>query len=122
MTGFTPTNGTKQSVAGAAWVFHHDGGSAANCAGDCAGHCAVNLQDDDAGSDGFRAAVFGSLGASSAGTCEANEISITWTNADPADVSANNAGVCTYDGDIRTPVKAETKPGKTFKGWRFDKK
>lgn len=122
MTGFTPTNGTKQSVAGAAWVFALDAGSADDCAGGCAGLCAAVLRIGDASNDGFRAAVFGSLGASSAGTCEANEISITWTNADPADVSANNAGVCTYDGDIRTPVKAETKPGKTFKGWRFDKK
>ena len=122
MTGFTPTDGTKQSVAGAAWGFRSVTGSAGDCAGDCAAGCADNLRGVGARNDGFRAAVFGSLGASSAGTCEANEISITWTNADPADVSANNAGVCTYDGDIRTPVKAETKPGKTFKGWRFDKK
>lgn len=122
MTGFTPTNGTKQSVAGAAWVFSSGFVSADNCADHCVAYCAINLRSGVADSGGFRAAVFGSLGASSAGTCEANEISITWTNADPADVSANNAGVCTYDGDIRTPVKAETKPGKTFKGWRFDKK
>ena len=122
MTGFTPTDGTKQSVVGASWVFAYGGGSAGDCADGCANFCANGLRGVVADYDGFRAAVFGSLGASSAGTCEANEISITWTDADPADVSANNAGVCTYDGDIRTPVKAETKPGKTFKGWRFDKK
>ncbi len=54
--------------------------------------------------------------------CDANEINITWQDADQADIDANNAGMCTYDGEIRTPVKAATKPGKTFKGWRFEKK
>lgn len=54
-------------------------------------------------------------------TCEANTINITWTDADQADIDANNAGACEYDGDIRTPVKAIKKPGKTFKGWKFQK-
>ena len=79
------------------------------------------MQVDRAYYRAFRAAVLGSLGARTVGVCAANEISITWADADAADVAANNAGVCTYDGDIRTPVKAITKPGKTFKGWRFSK-
>lgn len=50
-------------VAGAAWVFNNDNGSADNCADNCANNCANNLQNDDANNDGFRAAVFGSLGS-----------------------------------------------------------
>ena len=108
-------------VTSAPWVFRNDAFSADDCAGICASNCARNMQYDGADYRAFRAAVLGSLGARTVGVCAANEISITWADADPADVAANNAGVCTYDGDIRTPVKAITKPGKTFKGWKFNK-
>ena len=108
-------------VAAAPWVFTSDNGSAHDCASICASLCAIDLRYDVAGSRAFRAAVFGSLGASAAGTCEANEIRITWTDAAPEDVDANNAGMCTYGGEIRTPVKAATIPGKTFMGWKFVK-
>ena len=50
-------------VVGASWVFNNDNGSADNCADNCANNCANNLQNDDANNDGFRAAVFGSLGS-----------------------------------------------------------
>ncbi|MBR5904513.1 MAG: hypothetical protein IKZ49_03200, partial [Alphaproteobacteria bacterium] len=80
--------------------------------------CASNLRNDGPGDLAFRAAVFGSLGASPA-MCEANTITINWTDASSADISANNAGVATYGEDVRTPVKATTKPGQRFKGWRF---
>jgi len=123
MTDYAADGGEKSSVAAAPWVFGNllGFGSASYCVLDCASRCAGDLYDDYVDFRVFRGAVFGSLGASSAGTCEANEISITWTDADPADVSANNAGMCTFGGDIRTPVKAATKPGKTFKGWKFGK-
>ena len=108
------------NIASAPWVFDYDIGSAADCAIDCAYACAYALHLDGTGNRVFRGAVFGSLGAAASGTCEANEIRITWTDAAEADVTANNAGVCTYGGDIRTPVRAATKPGKTFVGWKFD--
>ena len=121
MTGYKPTDGEQSSVAAAPWVFSSVSGSADDCASVCAGNCASGLRDVSVGARAFRAAVFGSRGALAAGTCEANEISITWTDAAPEDVAANNAGMCTYGGDIRTPVKAATIPGKTFKGWKFVK-
>ena len=118
MTGYTPVDGEKQSIVSAPWVFNLGNGSADECASDCAINCAGYLQDDGANFDFFRAAVFGSLGALAAGTCEANEISITWTDAANPD---EQTGMCTYDGDITTPTKANEKPGKTFKGWKFVK-
>jgi hypothetical protein len=54
-------------------------------------------------------------------SCDANTININWLGADDEDITANNAGTAKYDGDIRTPVKAQTIKGKTFKGWRFSK-
>lgn len=109
-------------VTSAPWVFVYKYNSADVCANACTSACAMHiLPNNDAGPRAFRAAVLGSLGARTVGVCAANEISITWADADPADVAYNNAGVCTYDGDIRTPVKAITKPGKTFKGWKFNK-
>ena len=61
-----------------------------------------------------------SAGASSASDCVANVITINWSGADAEDIVANNAGQCTYGGDIRTPVKAQHVPGMTFVGWTFD--
>jgi hypothetical protein len=67
----------------------------------------------------FRSAMFGSLGTPSPAMCEANVININWSDASAADISANNAGTATYGEDVRTPVKAATKKGQTFRGWRF---
>jgi hypothetical protein len=53
--------------------------------------------------------------------CEANTITIHWSDAAQTDIDANNAGTATYGSDVRTPVKAATKKGQTFKGWRFSK-
>lgn len=121
MTDYMPAGGDKLKVMSAPWVYLVDFlGSTNDCAANCADFCAGDLLADGPAPRAFRGVVFGSLGATAAGTCEANEIEITWTDADPADVSANNAGMCTFGGDIRTPVRAATKPGKTFKGWKFD--
>ena len=121
MTAFKPTDGVKTLVTPAPWVFRNDYSSADACARGCAGFCVNELMSDEERYRAYRAAMYGMLGARAVGVCAANEISITWADADPADVAENNAGVCTYDGDIRTPVKAITKPGKTFKGWKFQK-
>lgn len=53
-------------------------------------------------------------------TFEPNVITVIWDGADPEDVAANNAGTITYDGDIRTPKKAQHINGKVFVGWKFD--
>ena len=120
MTDFKPTDGVKGSVTSAPWVFGGNG-SADECAHSCVYKCVSFLQIDDSLDRAFRAALYGSLGTRTVGVCAANEISITWDGADAADVAANNAGTCTYDGDIRTPVKAQSVPGKIFKGWKFNK-
>ena len=55
--------------------------------------------------------------------CVGNIIIIDWSDADAADISANNAGTMTYGGDIRTPRAAidKTNIGLRFKGWVFNK-
>ena len=115
-TGYTPTGGNFVEAAAASWVFSNDWGSAADCASYCAQGCARSLRGDDGMPRGFRAAVFGSLGIDFGGTCAANDITINWTDAE----EIGDAGMCKYGGDIKTPVKAVTKKGKTFKGWRFE--
>lgn len=118
LDGYTPNGGTLQSLS-TPWVFSNTFplSQPGSCERNCADICAFDLRTM---SDylAFRAAVFGSLGASPA-TCEANTINIVWNHATQPDIDANNAGMCVYDGDIRTPAAAETITGKTFTGWRF---
>ena len=76
MTGFTPTGGTKQSVAGASWVFNNGRGSAGDCADDCAYSCANSLRGVGPGADGFRTAVFGSLRVESDAMCIAKMVDV----------------------------------------------
>ena len=124
MTGFREAGSTETSgfdEGSAPWVFDIDRGSADFCANYCTLYCVNYLLGNSTVIRVYRGAVLGALGATVPGTCEANEIRITWTDAAEADVTANNAGVCTYDGEIRTPVRAATKPGKTFVGWKFNK-
>jgi hypothetical protein len=52
-------------------------------------------------------------------TCSANTITINWSDVDPEYAGQNGEGTATYGSDIKTPVKAQTIKGKTFKGWRF---
>jgi hypothetical protein len=68
----------------------------------------------------FRTALLGTIIPSLA-TCEANTITINWSDVDPEYAGQNNENTATYGSDVRTPVKAATKKGKTFKGWRFSK-
>lgn len=117
LDGYTLTNGAMQSLA-TSWVFQSNALDEDLCVDDCAYHCAFHLQYNDTYSLTFREAIF-SLLQSTPASCDANIITIRWGDTDDADVTANNAGTATYGSDIRTPVKAQTKPGKTFKGWRF---
>ena len=55
-----------------------------------------------------------------ASSCTPNVINITWEDATPESVAANNAGSCTYGGTINTPADAPSKRGYVFTGWSFD--
>ena len=121
VTGYTPNGGTMQAVS-SPWVFRGGyGGSAATCAGGCAHFCATSMQFSN--SLEYRAALLGSVTGFQSGpaSCEANVININWNDVDPATAGQNNENTATYGSDVRTPVKAQTKKGKTFKGWRFSK-
>ena len=123
LDSYTPAGNdqTMQSLS-LPWVFHVDRGGADACASDCAYRCVFSIDETNGSSDrlfAFREAVFG-LFDRSGSTCDANVISITWDGADQTDIDANNAGQCTYGGDINTPKKAVHVPGKTFVGWTFD--
>ena len=120
ITGYTPNGGTVQSLS-TPWVFNNGYYSDADgCANGCAESCEHDMHfNNSAYYLAFRAAMFEA--ANVPATCEANTITIYWSNASAADISANNAGTTTYGSDVRTPVKAKTQKGKTFKGWRFSK-
>ena len=51
--------------------------------------------------------------------CQPNVITITWTNVNQNDVTANYAGTATYGDDVRTPSNVIVPDGKIFKGWKF---
>lgn len=119
LDGYTPDGETMQSLS-AAWVFNITSSDATTCANTCASSCAYNMWLLGASNVEFRSAMFAAVAASGAPSCEANTIQITWGDTDAADVTANDAGQCTFGGDIRTPVKAVHKKGKTFVGWTFD--
>ena len=118
LDGYTPLNGSMQSLS-SPWVFSSEWADASECESSCANDCSVDsLSYNFPESLAFRAAIFGTIQPSAA-TCEANTINIVWNHATQQDIDANNASMCVYDGDIRTPAAAETITGKTFTGWRF---
>lgn len=98
------------------WVYLGSGYSNKECGEVCG---------DAMGSTGDEYAVFriGLLDSITyvSDACVPNQIKITWTDAEQADIDANKAGSVYYGGDIRTPLKAIPVTGKTFKGWRFEK-
>ena len=109
-------DGNVQTVPGP-WVYP-GGMSYMSCESDCARVCASRFDNTD-DALAFQTMI-GALDFVVGGTCEGNEITINWTDATDEDIAANNAGMCTYGGDIRTPVKAMEKPGKKFKGWYIE--
>jgi hypothetical protein len=120
VTGYKDGSGNMQSLS-SSWVFNDDNyGGASGCANACANSCSIYMRDAGSIDLALRAAVLGSVQPGLA-SCEANTITINWSDASAADISANNAGTATYGSDVRTPVKATTKKGKTFRGWRFSR-
>ncbi len=119
LDSYTPLNGSAIALP-APWVLRLAYDNADICEDLCGRNCADTLKFGYSAPLAFRAAVLGAIESSPA-MCEANVITINWSNADAADVTANNAGTATYGSDVRTPVKAQTIKGKTFRGWRFSK-
>ncbi len=119
VTGYTPNGGTLQAVS-SSWVFSYDHGGAVGCSESCASQCAYSMTGTGVNLLAFRAALLGAVQSSPA-MCEANVININWSDVDEATAGQNNEGTAVYGEDVRTPVKAQTKKGKTFKGWRFSK-
>ncbi len=118
VTGYKGTDGTMQAVS-SSWVFITKYGLANYCA-QCPLECAARMRSSDPDRLAFRAALLGSVQPGLA-MCEANVININWNDVDPEYAGQNNEGTATYGSDVRTPVKAQTIKGKTFKGWRFSK-
>lgn len=116
LDGYT-SGGTMQPIS-TPWMFASNLYEGADCEMNCPGQCALYLKDSYYSR--FRTALFNSVTGGGTPTCDANVISITWDGADQTDIDANNAGQCTYGGDINTPKKAVHVPGKTFVGWTFD--
>ena len=108
MTGYNLQGGTLQSVASPSWVFNRDLGSASNCANACANRCADYVQFDS----GFRAALFGGLGANP--SCQANDITLNWYNGN----TLHDTNTCVYDSSVTLPSTEPTKTGYTFQGWK----
>ena len=110
--GYTPKGGTQQSFL---TPFVYVGNTGASY---CVRHCTTLLGIT---TPAFREVMFKLVADANPPFCEANVIQISWGGADEADIIANNAGTCTYGGDVRTPVKAQHIPGMTFVGWRVAK-
>ena len=117
VTGYKDGNGNMQSLS-SGWVFNNDGEYAADCALYCAENCSRNMGRNTASALALRAALLGEIESVPA-MCEANVININWNDVDPATAGQNNENTATYGSDVRTPVKAATKKGQRFKGWRF---
>ena len=118
--GYAPLNGTLQSMS-SPWVFLSAPDSWADrCEDNCAYSCAIHLNTDGTRYLAYRGALLGSVSYGQP-MCEANTINITWNDASAEDIAATGAATTVYEGDIKTPLKAITKPGKTFVGWKFVK-
>ncbi|MBR5904060.1 MAG: hypothetical protein IKZ49_00825 [Alphaproteobacteria bacterium] len=119
--GYIPNGENELIISANPWIFVEDttySGGVVGCSSNCVAYCTNVFTESDANYLSYRNIILGSV-APTLASCEANTITINWTDASSADISANNAGTATYGEDVRTPVKATTKPGQRFKGWRF---
>ena len=91
-----------------------------NCDKDCARSCAAALLYPGEDRDNMVLNLDDSINLGPS-MCEPNKITINWSDVDDNGDATTLATDVLYDGDIATPVKAATYPGKTFVGWRFVK-
>ncbi len=117
LDSYTLPNGSVIALSGP-WVFHYYIEDNNSCALHCASNCANKFYGSKQYGIAFRATVFG-LYQPTPAMCEANVININWNDVDPEYAGQNNENTATYGEDVRTPVKAATKKGQTFRGWRF---
>ena len=117
LESYTPTGDATQTFT-APFVYingsYEDGG---DCMHMCSYHCAHFLANDYNEDVSLGQTALLMSVPSSGAVCAANTITINWSDVDGEDNPY--ATSVTYDGDITTPVKAATKPGKTFVGWKF---
>jgi hypothetical protein len=124
ITGYKANNEQNfQTLNSDDWVYADDGdgwyqAGYNECVQNCATVCAGMLGGNQSNYRKIRAEILSAVTIIPR-SCEANTITINWSDAAQTDIDANNAGTATYGEDVRTPVKAATKKGKTFKGWRF---
>ena len=119
ITGYTPVGEERINVS-SSWMYDAPYACGNNGHGECAEHCAAMFVVLGDTSERLRINMFDSIVIGLA-TCEANTITINWNDVDPEYAGQNNEGTATYGSDIRTPFKAATKKGQTFRGWRFSK-
>ena len=101
------------------WVYLDNLADETECADSCSKECARAMYENNfQWKPVYRSALLGSV-APGLATCEANVININWNDVDPEYAGQNNENTATYGEDVRTPVKAATKKGQTFRGWRF---
>ena len=117
ITGYKGGDGILQNVS-SSWAFY--GSISGVCSTQCSRSCSIYMRIADSYYSWLRSALLGTV-APTLASCEANTITINWSDASQTDIDANNAGTATYGSDVRTPVKAQTIKGKTFRGWRFSK-
>ncbi len=116
MDGYQAAGGAKEMVTSAPWVFNSDFGSADSCASECSEYCVYSLRLGIVHYRAFRAVMYGALGVSQGGVCEANTINIDWNPDNGGDHIKN---MCTYDGVVTLPTPDPVKPGYTFTGWKL---
>ncbi len=118
--GYKDSDGVIQNVS-SPWAYRS---SLMNCDSTCARICSGNFASNTYTFDGndrrYKGAVLDKVPFGPA-TCEANTITINWNDVDPEYAGQNNENTAVYGEDVRTPVKAATKKGQTFRGWRFSK-
>ncbi len=116
--GYKPNNDVRQNINNAPWVYKEIMSDISGCDNRCASYCAELSITQNLNLRGMLAAMIGAFDKVNA-SCEANTITINWSDVDPEYAGQNNEGTATYGSDVRTPVKAQTIKGKTFRGWRF---
>ena len=120
LNGYTSSAGSSVTFS-SPWIFNFSNSSTNDCMEYCADYCATSLRNSFSSALAFRTAIFNTVVAAPA-SCDANVIKINWYGTTTEDIEINNAGTVQYGGNIRTPRAATPVKGKTFRGWRFEKK
>jgi len=126
VTGYRPYNNIgepekdKWRLVTSLWAY---AGANASSLGGCAATCAGTMAGTNSNQLVYRSALLGSItNVRVLSECVANSITVHWTGATPAQISATSAGSAVYGGNIKTPSGYDTSdvpPGQKFAGWKF---